>query len=134
LGTEYYKAKLAKKYLDRQPYSVSFGLKKLFTILVQRSPYHESSPGTPLLIAKNQTLLATSPHNRLTYLFHRIHFVDISKYSKLRLQFHNQNFQKVESTLSGFNYTPLLKHLPTKGVVIDLFYDGSLTPSKKYIP
>jgi hypothetical protein len=87
-----------------------------------------------VLVAKHQALLATQPTNRLIYLFHRIHCIDIFKYSKIRLQLANQILRKIEPVISGHKYDRTIKVLPTRGVTIDLPYDSSLTLSKRYIP
>lgn len=134
LTNEFYNSKSTKKFLTRRAFFIAPGLKKLFRILTQNSYFHMPTGGTPLLLQKTRILESTPLNNRVRYLFHRVHSINIREYGKLRLELSFRNPVLASSSKKGA-YNRSMKQLAVNtGVYIKLPYDKSLTPHKQYHP
>ena len=132
LNNEFYLSKNFKTRLVHKRFFVSPGLKKLFKILTQNSYFHKPNSGTPLLLRKNQVLTRTPFPDRIRYLFHRVHNIDIRKYSKIRFEVPAPKsvLSNVVSSTSNLSKQPSI----TSGVYITLPFDSSISHNKMYHP
>jgi hypothetical protein len=132
LNNEFYLSKRYKTRLAHKRFFVSPGLKKLFRILTQNSYFHKPDSGTPLLIRKNQALTRTPFPDRIRYLFHRVHNIDIRKYSKIRFELPARKPVLSSLTFSRGNLGKQLSIM--SGVYITLPFDSSISHNKMYHP
>ena len=134
LTNEFYNSKASKKFLLRKAFFIAPGLKKLFRVLTQNSNFHKPEAGTPLLLRKTRILESTPYNNRIRYLFHRVHSVNILQYSKLRLDLFSRTPILASSPDKGIYNRSVKQPVINAGVYITLPFDNSLSLHKSYHP